>query len=103
MSAARSLTLTLLLLQCYRDDEVLAFHMQNDTTEEYIQWLRRCVRCVRCDRLALTPALCAMQRMQGAHGARHAQTGGEPFARRLHLAGQSSAQGIAHLHAVRLQ
>ena len=27
--------------QCYRDDEVLAFHMQNDTTEEYVQWLRR--------------------------------------------------------------
>ena len=28
-------------LQCYRDDEMLAFHMQNDTTEEYVQWLRR--------------------------------------------------------------
>jgi hypothetical protein len=29
------------LAQCYRDDEMLAFHMQNDTTEEYVQWLRR--------------------------------------------------------------
>ena len=36
-----ALTLVASLLQCYRDDEVLAFHMQNDTTEEYIQWLRR--------------------------------------------------------------
>ena len=27
--------------QCYRDDAVMAFHMQHDTTEAYIQWLRR--------------------------------------------------------------
>lgn len=39
--SAREMCAHAALAQCYRDDEMLAFHMQNDTTEEYVQWLRR--------------------------------------------------------------